>query len=117
MKPETPNPRRLRAALLALALAVAPLGGLARDPGTATPAAGRYQAVVVPQAARGSQSASLNAKVLILDSRDGHLWTWSEGEALYGSDGRPQFGTVLIYQGRIRPGSRMGEVIERFVDK
>lgn len=117
MKPETSNPRRLRTALPALILAAVPLVGLAQDPGTATPSAGRYQAVVVPQAGRSAQSAALNAKVLILDSRDGHLWTWSEGEALYGSDGRPQFGTVLIYQGRIRPGSRMGEVIEQFVDK
>ncbi len=108
---------RFRATLLTLALSIASPWSLAQDPNTTTQASGRYQAVVVPQGGRGAQTGSLNAKVLILDSQAGHLWIWSEGEAIYGAEGRPQFGTVLIYQGKIRPGSRMGEVIDQFVDR
>ncbi len=48
-------------------------------------------------------------KVMILDSTSGHLWTWTESPSSRGSAG----GRVIIYQGQVRPGKRLGEVIER----
>jgi len=49
---------------------------------------------------------------LILDTVEGHLWSWGENEALYDHGGKPRFGAALIYQGRIKAGTKMGEVIE-----
>jgi len=74
---------------------------------------GRYEAVVMPLAGRAGPNANLNARVFILDTEQGHLWTWSDNERVYDDKGQPQFGSVLIYQGRVRPGKRMGEIIER----
>lgn len=79
---------------------------------TALAQTGRYQAVVIPEAARSGQNASLGSRVLILDTVEGHLWSWGENEALYDHGGKPRFGTALIYQGRIKPGTKMGEVME-----
>ena len=78
---------------------------------------GRYQAVVIPEAGRSGQNANLSARVLILDTVEGHLWSWGENATLSDHDGRPRFGTALIYQGRIKPGIRMGEVIETYGGK
>ncbi len=48
-------------------------------------------------------------KALILDTASGHLWLWVENA---GSD--DQGGSrYLIYQGQLRPGTEMGEIIER----
>jgi hypothetical protein len=76
---------------------------------------GRYQAVVIQgtsptgPAAGGKQ----DARVLILDTVEGHLWTWSENELLAEGGGR-RFGTALVYQGRVQPGRHLGEVIDRY---
>lgn len=99
----------MRTLLLSLVLVAAPLAALAEG--------GRYQAVAIPDASRSAQAANVNPKVLILDTVEGHLWTWGENETVFDSAGRPQLGTALIYQGRVRPGSKMGDVIERRVDK
>lgn len=48
-------------------------------------------------------------KVMILDTTSGHLWTWTESPSSRGSAG----GRVIIYQGQVRPGKRLGDVIER----
>jgi hypothetical protein len=78
----------------------------------------RYQAVVIPEAGRTGQSANLSSRVFILDTVEGHLWTWGENEAIYNDiGGKPRFGTALIYQGRVKPGTKMGEVIEMNVQK
>jgi hypothetical protein len=77
---------------------------------------GRYQAVVIPEAGRSAGTGSLTTRVFILDTVDGHLWIWGEREAIYDQAGKPRFGTSLIYQGRVRPGQKMGEVIERTVE-
>lgn len=93
-------------------LLIALLAGLLwSTPGRAD--GGRYQAVVIPEAGKTGPSSSLSARVMILDTVEGHLWTWSENEPLLDGGGKPQFGTVLIYQGRVRPGTRMGEVMDR----
>jgi hypothetical protein len=63
---------------------------------------GRYQAVPVYNPSDGS------SKVLILDTQNGQLWTWMEvGASSSGAAGR-----FLIYQGQVRPGKRMGEIID-----
>jgi hypothetical protein len=56
----------------------------------------RYQAVVIQEGTA--------PRVFILDTREGHLWTWTEN--LRGAD------QELRYQGRVRPGRAMGEVID-----
>jgi len=73
----------------------------------------RYQAIAVPATAQGDQFSGRTPKVFILDTVEGHLWIWSENETVYGTAGPPKLGTVLIYQGRVRPGKRMGEIIEQ----
>lgn len=54
----------------------------------------------------------MNAKVLILDTQEGHFWTWSENELLQGKSGERRYGNALIYRGKVRPGKQMGEVID-----
>lgn len=56
---------------------------------------GRYQAEVLQGGA--------TPRVLLLDTRDGHFWTWSQ--AIRGSD------QGLRYEGRLRPGTTPGETI------
>lgn len=70
--------------------------------------AGRYQAV--PLESEGS--ARGGSRVFIIDTQDGHAWTWS-GNELVGSGGNERrYGPAFVYHGRVRPGSRTGEVIE-----
>lgn len=69
---------------------------------TAVLAEGRYQAVPVYNPADGS------SKVLILDTQNGQMWTWMEvGASSSGAGGR-----FLIYQGQVRPGRKMGEIVD-----
>lgn len=56
---------------------------------------GRYQAEVIQGGA--------TPQVMLLDTRDGHFWTWSQ--TIRGSDQQ------LRYQGRLRPGVSEGETI------
>ncbi|MDX1654167.1 MAG: hypothetical protein R3310_03020 [Candidatus Competibacteraceae bacterium] len=69
---------------------------------------GRYQAVVIPPAAGSSGEG---AEVLILDTREGHFWSWSANQLLRDSQGRPRIGNTLVYRGQVQPGQRPGEVI------
>ncbi|MBT8446233.1 MAG: hypothetical protein HKO62_09170 [Gammaproteobacteria bacterium] len=48
-------------------------------------------------------------KALILDTTDGHLWIWMESPATPDGDG----GRYLIYQGQVKPGRSMGDIIEQ----
>ena len=73
----------------------------------------RYQAIAVPHAGQGNQISSTNPKVFILDTQEGYIWTWSENETIYDPAGSPKIGTVLIYQGKLRPGNKPGDIIER----
>lgn len=104
------NTARACRALLAIGL----VAGLAGVPAQADENR-RYQAVVLLDAGKSAQSGSLHPRVFLLDTRDGHMWTWEEKARVAGSQG-PRFGTVITYQGRLRPGSRMGEVVEQAVD-
>jgi hypothetical protein len=65
----------------------------------------RYRPVVV-------QSGDNNLyppKVLIVDTRDGHLWLWQERGRKDAQDGLGE--TQLIYQGKVAPGRAAGDVI------
>lgn len=95
-------------------LAIGAVTGLAVVPAEADENR-RYQAVVLLDAGKSAQSGSLHPRVFVLDTRDGHMWTWEEKARVGGTKGT-RFGTVITYQGRVRPGSRMGEVVEQAVD-
>jgi len=72
---------------------------------------GRYQAVVLHSAGTSSGTGSISPKVFILDTRDGHMWTWEQNARMQRKKGGLAFGNILTYQGRLRPGARAGEVI------
>jgi hypothetical protein len=70
---------------------------------------GRYQAFPLNNA----DSGKTGTRALILDSRDGHVWVWSENEFVTAPDGARRYGTGFIYQGQLRPGKRPGEMIDQ----
>ena len=71
---------------------------------------GRYQAL--PLAMAGADGGQGGGRALILDTRDGHVWVWSENELIAAKDGRRRYGAGFIYQGKLRPGTQPGEFIE-----
>lgn len=71
----------------------------------------RYRAIVLHEGGRSGQSGSFMPKVFIIDSRDGHMWTWEQKTKLQGSKGGFALGTVLTYQGRVQPGKNMGDIV------
>lgn len=64
---------------------------------------GRYQAIPMPRA-----DNNLHTQALIVDTKDGHLWLWSSAP---GIGGQQQIES-LIYEGQLKPGKSMGEVID-----
>lgn len=68
----------------------------------------RYQAL--PLAGGGDGKGG--GRAFILDTRDGHVWIWSENEPIVAPDGGRRYGAGFIYQGKLRPGTRPGEWIE-----
>jgi hypothetical protein len=63
---------------------------------------GRYQAVTIGMAGTG-----LTPEVLVLDTREGHLWRyWQEPRM-----GKTQGSEGVKYIMQIRPGTKPGEVI------
>lgn len=75
-------------------------GALAED--------GRYQALPLA----GAPGGQGGGRSFILDTREGHVWIWSENEPITGVDGRRRYGAGFIYQGKLRPGTQPGELIE-----
>jgi len=71
----------------------------------------RYQAFVLQRAGGSSGSVSLMPSVFIIDSRDGHMWIWEKNMPLPGSDANRGFGTLITYQGQVKPGKKIGEII------
>lgn len=67
-----------------------------------TRAEGRYQ--VIPLSDGGGLGPE---KVVIIDTVAGHMWVWAESPANPVDPG----GRYLIYQGKLRPGNTMGEII------
>lgn len=69
---------------------------------------GRYQAV--PLESEGH--ARGGSRVFIIDTQDGHIWTWSGNELVSSGGKERRYGPAFVYHGKVRPGNRMGEVIE-----
>ena len=69
---------------------------------------GRYQAIAL----EGEGATRSGSRVLILDTADGHVWTWSGNELMPDSGNGRRYGAAFIYQGRVRPGSKTGEVMD-----
>lgn len=68
---------------------------------------GRYQAIPLD----GEAASRGGSRVLIIDSREGHVWTWSGNELISDPNSGRRYGAAFIYQGKIRPGDRTGEII------
>ncbi|MFN3751885.1 MAG: hypothetical protein ACK4SR_10995 [Thiobacillus sp.] len=69
---------------------------------------GRYQALPLAGASGGQGGG----RAFILDTREGHVWIWSENEPVATADGRRRYGAGFLYQGRLRPGSQPGEWVD-----
>ena len=69
-----------------------------------TKAEGRYQ--IIPLSSSGGIGPE---KVVIIDTVAGHMWVWTESPANPVDPG----GRYLIYQGKLRPGNTMGEIIDK----
>lgn len=69
---------------------------------------GRYQAIPL-DAEAASRGGS---RVLIIDSQEGHVWTWSGNELISDSGSGRRYGAAFIYQGKVRPGNKAGEIID-----
>jgi hypothetical protein len=68
----------------------------------------RYQALPLA----GAEGGQGGARAFVLDTRDGHVWIWSENEPIIAPDGNRRYGAGFVYQGKLRPGTRPGEFIE-----
>lgn len=93
-----------KAIVLAGSLAIA---GFAQT-GNAEADDGRYEAFPLA----GADGGKGGGRAFVLDTRDGHVWVWSENELVTAADGSRRYGPGFIYQGRLRPGTRAGEFIE-----
>lgn len=69
---------------------------------------GRYQALPLAGAAGGQGGG----RAFILDTREGHVWIWSENEPITAPDGSRRYGAGFIYQGKLRPATRPGEWVD-----
>jgi len=70
---------------------------------------GRYEAMPLAGAIGGKGGG----RAFILDTRDGHVWIWSENELVTAPDGRRRYEAGFIYQGKLRPGTQPGELIQQ----
>ena len=78
---------------------------------------GRYRAIVLHDEGRSGQPGGLFPKVFIIDSKKGHMWTWEEKKKIKSLKDNFTFGTVITYQGRVKPGGKMGEIVEQSVGR
>lgn len=90
----------MRTRWMAVGLLVLASGALADD--------GRYQALPLA----GAPGGQGGGRAFILDTREGHVWIWSENEPIVAADGSRRYGAGFIYQGTLRPGSRPGELVQ-----
>lgn len=68
----------------------------------------RYEVAILQHG--GSESS--HSKVFILDSKLGHMWTWEERSKFTTNDGKMAFGTRITYQGQLKPGKEIGEIVD-----
>lgn len=69
---------------------------------------GRYQAIPL----EGEGASRGGSRVLIIDSLDGHVWTWSGNELVAQGESGRRYGAAFIYQGKVRPGNKAGDIID-----
>ena len=69
---------------------------------------GRYEALPLA----GADGGKGGGRALIVDTREGHVGVWSENELLNSPNGQRRYGSGFIYQGKLRPGTQPGEIIE-----
>jgi len=101
-------PKRAAALALSLALALALALALSTTALCASALAGeviRYKPVLV----QGGDNNLTPPKVLIVDTKDGHVWLWQERGKKDAAEGSPD--TQILYQGKLAPGRAPGEVI------
>lgn len=84
--------------------------GLLISPDARADEDGRYRAIVLQEGGASVGGSSLTPRVFLIDSRDGHMWVWEKNMPLIGL-GKPAFGTIVTYQGKLKPGGKVGEVI------
>lgn len=96
----------MRTGWMVLGLLAVSTAALAAEGGAGV---GRYEALPLA----GADGGKGGGRALILDTRDGHVWVWSENELITTPDGRRRYGAGFIYQGKLRPGSQPGEMIEQ----
>ncbi|HEX8988377.1 MAG TPA: hypothetical protein VF816_10475, partial [Rhodocyclaceae bacterium] len=65
---------------------------------------GRYQVISLPK-----DPNEIGKSVVILDTKEGHLWEWTESPKI----GQIPGGYYLRYQGKVKPGKSIGELIEQ----
>lgn len=65
----------------------------------------RYKPVVV----QTGDNNLYPPKVLIVDTKDGHVWLWQERGRKDSAEGAPD--AQIIYQGRLAPGRAAGEAV------
>jgi hypothetical protein len=65
----------------------------------------RYKPVVV----QAGDNNLFPPKVLIVDTRDGHVWLWQEHGRKESADAAPD--AQIIYQGKVVPGRAPGEAV------
>lgn len=91
-----------RAALLSLLL---PLATLALCGAARAEEVVRYKPVVV----QTGDNNLFPPKVLIVDTKDGHVWLWQERGRKESADTTPD--AQIIYQGKVTPGRAPGEAV------
>lgn len=62
--------------------------------------------------AAGGRRGRPEVRAFILDTRDGHVWIWSENELITVPDGSRSHDTGFVYQGKLRSGARPGKFME-----
>ena len=93
-------PKRLALLPLLVPLAVAVFGGCALAEEVI-----RYKPVVV----QTGDNNLFPPKVLIVDTKDGHVWLWQERGRKESAEGAPE--SQIIYQGRVSPGRAAGDAV------
>lgn len=83
------------------------------QPASADDEYGRYRAIVLNEGGQANSSGSVVPRVFIIDSKEGHMWTLDQKTKLHNIKGEFSLGTVLTYQGKVRPGKKMGDIVEQ----
>ena len=74
-----------------------------------TNAPGRFQMLIIPPPASNPYAPS---DVVILDTQEGELWKYNE----YGTWPKaPESGSTITYLGKAKPGSKPGDVVDKYV--